>query len=151
MSYKFDSIVSKSEANALKEMIFNRARKKKKSMTDDVQEDVMDVARESFVSANNPFSQIIENTPANKPTEDKTRQKTEEEIGFPIKKIREKVSTQNKLINSQITQATIENTMMSARENLSNKQSFMGALNFLNSQAAISLIRTRADKFEIIA
>lgn len=151
MSYKFDSIVSKSEANALKEMIFNRARERAKSMTDDVQEDVMDVARESFVSANNPFSQIIENTPANKPTEDKTRQKTEEEIGFPIKKIREKVSTQNKLINAQITQATIENTMMSARENLSNKQSFMGALNFLNSQAAISLIRTRADKFEIIA
>lgn len=151
MSYKFDSIVSKSEANALKEMIFNRARERAKSMTDDVQEDVMDVARESFVSANNPFSQIIENTPANKSTEDKTRQKTEEEIGFPIKKIREKVSTQNKLINAQITQATIENTMMSARENLSNKQSFMGALNFLNSQAAISLIRTRADKFEIIA
>ena len=151
MSYKFDSIVSKSEANALKEMIFNRARERAKSMTDDVQEDVMDVARESFVSANNPFSQIIENTPANNPTEDKTRQKTEEEIGFPIKKIREKVSTQNKLINAQITQATIENTMMSARENLSNKQSFMGALNFLNSQAAISLIRTRADKFEIIA
>ena len=45
----------------------------------------------------------------------------------------------------------INNNMAEAREALSNKKSFMGALNFLNSQAAVSLIRTRADKFEIMA
>lgn len=150
MSYKFDSLVNKHEADALKEMIFNRARERAKSMTDDVQDDIMDIARESFVSPNNPFSKIVDTktTPA-VPAE--SGKNTKEEIGFPIKKIREKVSSQNTLINSQLTQAAIENTMLSAREGLSNKKSFMGALNFLNSQAAISLIRTRADKFEIIA
>jgi hypothetical protein len=40
--------------------------------------------------------------------------------------------------------------MEEARKTLSNKKSFMGALNFLNSQAAVSLMRTRADKFEIV-
>ena len=45
----------------------------------------------------------------------------------------------------------INNNMAEAREALSSKKSFMGALNFLNSQAAVSLIRTRADKFEIMA
>ena len=45
---------------------------------------------------------------------------------------------------------TIQNNMAEAREALSSKKSFMGALNFLNSQAAVSLMRTRADKFEIV-
>ena len=40
--------------------------------------------------------------------------------------------------------------MRETREALTNKKIFMGALNFLNSQAAISLMRTRADKFEIV-
>ena len=40
--------------------------------------------------------------------------------------------------------------MMEARAALGNKATFMGALNFLNSQAAISLVKTRADKFEMI-
>ena len=41
--------------------------------------------------------------------------------------------------------------MQEARAGLSNKKSFMGALNFLNSQAAISLIKTRGNKFEMLA
>ena len=57
---------------------------------------------------------------------------------------------QNNVINNQITSSAINNNMREAREALTNKKSFMGALNFLNSQAAISLMRTRADKFEIV-
>ena len=157
MAYKFDTLVSKSEADALKDMIFNRIRERSTSMAEDVQQDIMDVARESFVSPNNPFSKIIDNTKLqenikNTSTDNGTsKEEKQEEIGFPIREIKSKVSTQNKLINEQITQATIENNMLSAREELCNKKSFMGALNFLNSQAAISLIRTRADKFEIFA
>ena len=62
MSYKFDSIVSKNEAAALKDMIFKRAQERAKSFNDDAQADVMDMARDSFVSKDNPFSKIIENT-----------------------------------------------------------------------------------------
>jgi hypothetical protein len=34
--------------------------------------------------------------------------------------------------------------MMEARDGLTNKKSFMGALSFLNSQAAVSLLNKRA-------
>ena len=155
MSYKFDSLVTRHEADALKEMIFKRVRERSESMTEDVQADIMDIARESFVSKNNPFSKIIENTKPQPAVEEKNTAQMQEvkepDIGFPVREIKTRANTQSRLINEQMAQATIENNMLSAREGLSNKKSFMGALNFLNSQAAISLIKTRADRFEILA
>ncbi len=155
MSYKFDSLVTRHEADALKEMIFKRVRERSESMTEDVQADIMDIARESFVSKNNPFSKIIENTKPQPAVEEKNtaqmQEVKEQDIGFPVREIKTRANTQSRLINEQMAQATIENNMLSAREGLSNKKSFMGALNFLNSQAAISLIKTRADRFEILA
>lgn len=158
MSYQFNSIVNKNEAAALKEMIFNRARERAKSMTEDTQSEVMDMARDSFISENNPFSKIIENNENNNIQQQKVNKVTDsehnsvksnkqEDIGFEIK---EPKLIQNKIINQQLTAAEISTNMRDAREGLSNKKSFMGALNFLNSQAAVSLIRTRADKFEIV-
>lgn len=153
MSYKFDSIVNRNEAAALKEMIFKRAQERAQVMSEDTQSDVMDMARDSFVSKDNPFSKIIENTKPSvvepekvQPAEVEPEQKNEE-IGFPMPEAR---LQQNKIINNQMTASAINNNMAEAREALSNNKSFMGALNFLNSQAAISLIRTRADKFEIV-
>lgn len=154
MSYKFDSIVNKHEADALKEMIFKRARERAKAFNEDAQSDVMDMARETFVSKNNPFSKIIENTNNINPeqqvnSKEDTIIETEEkdDIGFPVKELK---LQQNRNINSQMTANAINNNMAEARDALSNKKSFMGALNFLNSQAAVSLMRTRADKFEAI-
>ena len=151
MSYKFDSIVSKNEAAALKDMIFKRAQERAKSFNDDAQADVMDMARDSFVSKDNPFSKIIENTkPENTTTKEEITKTTQKDdgIGFPMPK--EVKLQQNNVINNQITSSAINNNMREAREALTNKKSFMGALNFLNSQAAVSLMRTRADKFEIV-
>ena len=151
MSYKFDSIVSKNEAAALKDMIFKRAQERAKSFNEDAQADVMDMARDSFVSKDNPFSKIIENTkPENNTIEPEvveTKQK-DDGVGFPMPK--EVKLQQNQVINNQITTSTINSNMREAREALTNKKSFMGALNFLNSQAAVSLMRPRADKFEIV-
>ena len=162
MSYKFDSIVGKNEAAALKEMIFKRAQARAQTLNDDTQADVMDMARESFVSKDNPFSRIIENNNTNNDIVVKTETKPlsiepevveepaepAEQIGFPQRELK---LQQNRTINNQLTAMQINNNMAEAREALSNKKSFMGALNFLNSQAAVSLIRTRADKFEIMA
>ena len=141
-------IVANQEANALKAMILKRAQEKSQTYTDDVQSEVMDIARESFVSKNNPFSQIAS---ASEPVSQGNVNK-DEGIGFPVKEPKlSQISRQNNIVNEQIASSAIKNNMLEARNTLSNKQSFMGALNFLNSQAAISLIRTRADKFEIIA
>ena len=152
MSYKFNSIINKNEADALKEMIFKRARERAQTLNEDVQADVMDLARDSFVSDNNPFSRIVDNSENQdvNPQDSKPIPPEKQENknnGFQHKK--EVILKQNK-INEQISTAAIQNNMIEARNVLSNKTSFMGALNFLNSQAAISLMKTRTDKFEMI-
>lgn len=155
MNYKFDTIVNRTEADALKEMIFRRARERAQSMTEDVQSDIMDLARDSFVSKDNPFSKIIKNDVAEVEKEPEIIEKTEhteytEEIGFPVKEQAARIVSQNKLLSEQASSAVLVSNMQEAREGLSRKKGFMGALNFLNSQAAVSLIRTRADKFEVV-
>ena len=146
MNYKFDSIVGKNEADALKEIIFRRARERAESMNEDVQSDVMNLARDSFVSKNNPFSQIIENA------QQKAVEKEQEnkEIGFPQRELKPRAVEQTREVREQAAAETIQSTMREARAGLENKKSFMGALEFLNSQAAVSLMRTRADKFEVV-
>ena len=119
MSYKFDSIVNKHEADALKEMIFKRARERAKAFNEDAQSDVMDMARETFVSKNNPFSKIIENTNNINPEqqvnskEDTIIEKEEkDDIGFPVKELK---LQQNRNINSQMTANAINNNMAEAK------------------------------------
>ncbi len=162
MNYNLNSYVDKKEAAALKEMIFNRVRERSESMNAEVQTDIMDVARESFVSKNNPFSQIVQGIQKESETVEKAyssygkevkdeKEKTVDTgIGFPQRVEKAYALEQNKLIQEQMTIIAVQNTMNEAREALSNKKSFMGALNFLNTQGAVSLMRTRADRFEVL-
>ena len=162
MSYQFDSYVNRQEANALKEMIFKRARERANTMTDDVQADVMNIARESFVSKKNPFSEIMaqsaEAVSAKETVQPQAKEvmplsdfvdeveKEAEKVGFSKKNLFSASANQYKAINEQITASQIVNNMNEAREGLANKKSFMGALDFLNSQASISLLNKRAGK-----
>ena len=151
MSYKFDTIVNRTEAEALKEMIFKRVRQQAASMSDDIQNDIMGMARDSFETKNNPFAQMINEEVTN--TVESTSPvelKTEEGIGFPQKELNPQVRNQQTLVIDKITSDALQNNMVEARVGLSNKKSFMGALNFLNSQAAVSLMKTRADRFEMV-
>ncbi len=159
MDYQLNSFINRQEAEALKELIFKRARERSNTMTEEFQSDIMNIARESFVSNKNPFSQIlttteqqakpIDNTakeeiktsPLNESAE--TTEKETEEIGFPLKKLTQGVNNQNMMIKDQLTSAQVQNTMIEARQGLSNKKSFMGALAFLNSHAAASLLNQR--------
>ena len=157
MNYNLNSYVDKKEAAALKEMIFNRVRERSASMNEEVQTDIMDIARESFVSKNNPFSEIIQNAAEKAEKIEKTalssvvEKRRDENIGFPQKIDELRALEQNKLIQEQMVQIAVQSNMNEAREALSNKKSFIGALNFLNSQGAVSLLRTRADKFEVVS
>ena len=154
MNYKFDSIVSRSEANALKEMIFQRVRERSEAISEDVQVDVMNSARESFVSNNNPFSQIIssqqEKTEQTVDTVEINENKETQDIGFPQKSLNPQAISQERVKREEIATVAYQATMSEARQSLSNKKSFMGALDFLNSQAAVSLMRTKQDRFEVI-
>jgi len=151
MNYKFDTVVNRTEANALKEMIFKRVRERSENMTEDFQEDVMNVARDSFVSKNNPFSQIINTPIENKNVERISDTDNKPEIGFPQRELKPRAIEETRIIKEQIMAATVQSTMNDARNALNNNKSFMGALEFLNSQGAVSLMRTRSDKFEALA
>ena len=147
-----NSFVSNSEVNALKEMIFNRVRERSQNMSEDVQTDVMDIARESFVSKNNPFSQIMQNAAeAAAVKEAEIKAKETEEIGFPQRQLKARAVEQGRVVQDNLTASTVQNNMNEARVSLSNKTSFMGALNFLNSQAAVSMHRTPSGKFSALA
>ena len=169
MSYKFDSIVNRQEANALKEMIFNRAKERAQSMSESVQQDVMELARDSFVSKNNPFSAILGSQAEKQIESDKelvskassdsqtvssvNNNQTEEtpEFGFTQKQFAPRAVAKNREINYQISTSAIYNNMAEAREGLTRKKGFMGALDFLNAQAAVSLARVnRMDRFEMV-
>ena len=166
MNYSLNSYVTKQEAEALKEMIFKRARERANAMTSDFHADIMEVARESFESKNNPFSQILTQASekASVVKEEPVQQTTApsalhdfvdaieaaeasvNDVGFPQKNLFSAGANQNRVIKEQLVAAQVQNTMIEARQGLSNKKSFMGALAFLNSQAAASLLNKRAGK-----
>jgi len=147
MNNTLNSFVNKNEADALKEMIFRRVRERSQAMNEDIQDDVMDLARESFVSKDNPFSKIVKNIE----NKDTSLDEKEKQVGFPQRELNPHALEQTKVLSEKYTVSTIQNNMDEARKGLTNKKSFMGALNFLNSQAAISLMRTKSETFEVVA
>lgn len=147
-NYNLKSIVSNSEQEALKEMIFKRVRDRAQAMNDEVQgsytkatqNEVMDLARESLTVKRNPFAEKKEDN--------------KQEIGFAkrqVKEIKAQVSQYQANTTNDIKNKEVEFTMEEARANLCNKASFTGALNFLNSQATIALVKNKGQKFEALA
>ena len=159
MNYNLNTFVSNSEAEALKEMIFKRARERAEAMnkdintnyTDSVQNDVMEIARNSFTSAKNPFSLAI---PKTEEVKQSAPVNNDEAIGFSPRKVdinKSRVEQHNKISTQNIQNQALEENMNNARNEFSKTSGFMGALEFLNSQASISLIKVRAKNFEAIA
>ena len=101
-----------------------------------------------LVIAQNPFS-IIETTEACS-----SKDNRDEEIGFAKRRVKEikshiNNSYQNK--TNEIVNTEVVSTMNDARADFNTKSSFMGALEFLNSQASISLIKAKGKSFEALA
>ncbi len=161
-TYMFNSTVTSQEADALKEMIFKRARERAQAFSDDVQSnyvsavqnDIMDLARDSFVSTSkNPFVETKEDVEAKIQTEIIDKQETQE-IGFAkrhVDEIKKQIYAKNKITNTTITNNEVESAMEEARASLGQKSGFIGALDFLNSQASIALIKNKGNAFEAMA
>ena len=159
MSYiNNNSIVSREEASALKDMNFKRVKDRaasfetevNSSYTSDVQNDLLNVARSSFEANKNPFAKIVG---ASEP--EKVEKKAEDiGVGFAQRKLS---NTETQVINKSketaeiISKSVVEETMATASNDLMRKQSFLGALEFLNSQATISLVNKKAKSFDAIA
>ncbi len=154
-SYSFNSTVSHQEAEALKEMIFKRARERAQALAEDVQSsytnsvqnDVMELARDSFVAKQNPFSQVLEQA------EENVAAKTEEiELAkSQVDGIKAQIDLRNKIATSELASYQVNSAMLATRDEFVKKSGFMGALNFLNSQATISLVKNKGQSFEALA
>ena len=158
-SYK-SSIVSRGETEALKEMIFKRARERAEALNNDTQNqyttaihnDVMDIARDSFAASdrNNPFVKIIEISEEKKQSVEEKR----EDIGFKqriTKEVESQIEYKNKTIKEDIVNREVTANMLEARNEFANKKTIMGALNFLNSQASIVLVNEKSKSFDAMA
>lgn len=171
-TYTSKSTVDRKEAEALKEMIFNRVRARAEAMNNEVQasyvdnvhNELMDSARVSFEATKNPFSLSAASPKVEQKVQEKNVEKadvvlneTEKEDYKKFKKwltANERVTEQNDyrtvLTNEKLIKDTISSTMDEARAGLEKKSTFMGALNFLNSQATIALVNNKAKRFEAV-
>ena len=166
-NYIQKSIVSSSEAEALKEMIFQRARARAEALTKEtetsyttaVHADIMDLARNTVNPDKNPFRLIAEpqqeqQKPEQTPVQVEEKTIKTDGLGFSPRKhntVKTDILTRNKDVAEVLTSKEVLSVMDDAHNNLSRKQSFTGALNFLNSQASISLIKSRGKAFEAMA
>ena len=166
-TYSYNSIVSAQESQALKEMIFNRARERAAALADDVQEsyttsmqaDVMDIARDSFKANKNPFSLADyekETTEKEALAIDKNSENSDygDGLGFSqknVEAIKSQINFRNKVVVEKVAAEAVQANMQEARQDLTKKSSFMGALDFLNSQATISLVKSKGKSFDAIA
>ena len=168
--FNVNTTVSQQEAETLKEIIFKRARERsnqlaeetKKSYTGSVKSDIMDLARTSLEKEHNPFAKIISSEGVNgvngvneiKEAKEIKDETPAGEIGFAqrsVKDIHDQIINKNQDINRVFTDREVEKAMMSARADYKKSASFMGALEFLNSQATISLVNSRGKSFDAIA
>lgn len=159
-SYGYTGIVSKAETEALKELIFNRARQRAEALAKDAQtqytssfrEELMDIARSSFNAPGNPFTEkneSVKNEPVVKGKEAAGaigfKQKTNEE------NIKEIIKFRNENARQSAAQSEISGVMYQAGTEFENSQKFMGALEFLNSQAGIYMASQKKARFDTIA
>ena len=167
-AYLQSSIVSTEESQALKEMIFQRARERASSLNNEVQEtyttnlqtDIMDIARNSFKSTKNPFSidkfekEKVETPPQKESTQKPQTVDYQDGLGFTQKNaeyIKSQINFKNKTTTENVATKAVEESMADARKELTKNSGFMGALDFLNSQATISLVKSKGKSFDAIA
>ena len=163
-NYDYNSIVSRSEAEALKDMIFKRARERAEALTKQTQDsyttsvqmDVMEIARDSFVATSkNPFAQLAQPEVQEKQTIDEAPvEKEYDGIGFKqrnTENVKNQINYKNKTINENVAQTEVTANMLQARNEFGSRKNFMGALNFLNAQASLSIVNKKVKGFDAVA
>ncbi len=143
--------IDMSEVASVKDMIFNKAREKsaslaserEESMTQSVQNDVMQDARSSVMNNRmKPFGNLTKNTNSFE-TELKQPEPVQENIPDKIPQLKHNVQSVD---NSVYTASMRDEAMNEARKQYSRKPTLMETLNFLNTQAAIRMVNKTHSK-----
>jgi hypothetical protein len=159
-NYESKSIVSKTEAEALKDMIFNRVKERSKALAEDVnqsymssvQNEVMDIARNSFVASKNPFSIVTEEVKqdvlSKSSQEFSSKEKNVEESKKYSEELKKQIYNKQNEYKNDYANNFVHKSMFEQNSFNLNKKSFVGALNFLNSQASIVLVNNNGKRFD---
>lgn len=161
--------IDRQQTASIRDAIFRRAKEKAEALTEEksenyttqVQNDVMEIARESIqASPMNPFSQFMENVGLqNKITEavDKVQEqqpKVEaQKIDQPkleeiyTREIKHNIESAS---NSAFIKSVQEETMKSARNQFRNETNLTATLKFLNTQAAIKMAEGAHSKINFV-
>ena len=154
--YNYNYIVSRSETEALKEIIFKRARERAEALnketqdqyTSSIQKDLMEIARDSFsATSKNPFA------PTGEPAvQEQKNTEDNDNIGFKHREnIKREINNKSKIIKNNMAESEVTANMLQARNEFTNRKGFMGALNFLNAQASLSLVNSKTKGFDAVA
>lgn len=163
--YESSSVVSKMEAEALKDMIFNRVKERSKALADDVnqsymssvQNEVMDIARNSFVANKNPFSMVAQDVKTEPVKEEMQEEVISSKQKFIQKSKKQAEELKRQIYNNQneyqkdYANTFVRESMLESRSLNGVKTNFIGALNFLNAQASIALVNSSGKHFDATA
>jgi len=157
--------IDRKETASIKDAIFKRAREKANSLTQEknegytsqVQNDVMDVARESFqATSKNPFNQFLENvglqnritdavdevqaSQVSQPTAEQAVKQTPE---IPERQVKHNIES---VSNNNYVKGVQDEVMASAGKKYRLETNLTMTLNFLNTQAAIQMAKDAHSK-----
>ena len=151
--------ISQQSSNDLKDVIIKHAQERGQTLANQIQnnytnsfhDEIMISARESFRIKNNPFA-IKEEKPIeeikNKKEKIKNKVHEIESLKKQINDIKAQIHNKHAQVSNNMSYLTVGTIMSEAKNELSIKKSFTGALNFLNNQASICLLRSWRQDFE---
>ena len=169
------SSIDRAETASIKEAIFRRAREKSNTLATEknenystqVQNDVMEIARESITeSPMNPFNQFMENMGLNAKNvanniqsqnvansapvqqEAKVSQTTPNLEEIYTKEVKRNIES---VSNKTFVNSVKDETMTAARNQFRQGTNLMATLNFLNTQAAIRMAESAHSKINYIS
>jgi DNA polymerase III delta prime subunit len=166
MSNISQDIVSKNEAEALKEMIFRRIQERAENIaaesqnnyTTSVKYEIMDIARGSVRNSKNPFALNISNEPQKTSSDNKVQPEEIKNEPMPSKlnrediaKMKEKIEKGHQALREYLAENEVSDIMDEASNSLRTRKSFTGALEFLNSKASQSIANRKSYGFDAIA
>lgn len=139
--------IDKKQVNAIKDAIFARAKEKSNALaqektenyTTQTQNDVMEVARESLnIPEVNPFNQFLKSMKLEAaPNTDNTQPVND--VEQPQKEVKHNIES---VRSENYAESVKDETMKAARAQFRQGQSLADTLNFLNTQAAISMAKS---------
>ena len=146
--------IERKETASIKDAIFKRAKEKAQSLaeeksenyTSQVQDDVMNIARESIsASPMNPFNQFMENVGVQKAPKivEKTKVETPKVDEKPVRELKRNIESAD---NNTFVKSVKEETMTAARNQFRQGTNLNAILNFLNTQAAIKMAKDAHSK-----